>query len=85
MIGLVKVYTVSGWFKDRGNVWRKFRIEVTAVNENDAKEKVYTRIGGSHKVPRNLIRVESIKEVNPSEVKDRYIKQLLSVDRLVTW
>ncbi|WP_291767091.1 50S ribosomal protein L18Ae [Caldivirga sp. UBA161] len=84
-MGLVKVYSVSGWFKDRSNVWRKFRIEVTAINEGDAREKVYTRIGGGHKVPRNLIKVESITEVNPSEVKDRYIKQLLSLDKLVTW
>lgn len=82
---MVKVYSVSGRFKDRSNAWRRFRIEVTAINEDDAREKVYTRIGGGHKVPRNLIKIESITEINPSEVKNRYIKQLMNLDRLVTW
>ena len=84
-MSLVKVYSISGQFKARRNVWRKFRIEVTAINEDNAKEKVYTMIGGSHKVPRNLIKIESITEVNPSNIKNRYIRQLLSLDRLVVW
>jgi len=81
----VKVYVVSGRFKDSTNTWRKFRIKVTATSEVEAREKVYSRIGGNHKVPRVLIKIESIAEVKPDEVKDRYIRQLLSMDRLVVW
>lgn len=80
-----KVYVVSGRFKDRSNAWRKFRVEVTAVNEDHAREKVYSRISGNHGVPRSLIKIESISEVNPSDVKDKYIKQLLNLDKLVVW
>jgi len=33
IMATVKVYAVSGRFKDSTNTWRKFRIEVTAISE----------------------------------------------------
>lgn len=82
---MAKVYRVSGKFRDRKGVWRSFNIEVIAVNERDALERVYSRLGGNHKVPRSMIEISGVEEVSPEGVSDRFIKQLISMDKIVVW
>jgi len=54
-------FVVQGTFK-AGVQWEKFSKEVEAANRKNAEEKVYTTFGSKHKVSRNLIKIESVKE-----------------------
>jgi large subunit ribosomal protein LX len=54
-------FVVQGKFK-AGVQWEKFSKEVEAVNQKNAEEKVLSTIGSKHKVNRNLITIESVKE-----------------------
>jgi len=55
-----KTFTISGTYQDRGEM-KKFSKEVSAQNENYAREKTFSLIGSKHKVKRNAI---AIKEVS---------------------
>lgn len=74
----MKVYVVSGTFKMGLNKKQKFEKEVASENENGAKEKVYSLIGSKHRVERRLIKIESVKEINPKEAKDPVVKSVFT-------
>ncbi|MFP3045193.1 MAG: 50S ribosomal protein L18Ae [Thermocladium sp.] len=78
----VRVYRVKGMFRDVDG-WKNIEKDVVAINEMDAKEKIYTYIGGLHRVKRHLIRIESVEALDPSMVSNKELHQLLSLDRLV--
>ncbi|MEM1873441.1 MAG: 50S ribosomal protein L18Ae [Acidilobaceae archaeon] len=82
----VKTYLVEGRMligHDRNPEWRKFRRYVRALRPEDALEIVYSELGSRHKLKRSHIRVESIREVPLSEVEDRNIVKLASLDKIV--
>ncbi len=55
-------YIVEGKFK-AGVQWEKFSTEVESNNEKNAREKIMSIYGSKHGVNRNLIQIESVKEV----------------------
>jgi len=54
-------FVVQGKFK-AGVQWEKFSKEVEANNQKNAAEKVLSTLGSKHKINRNLIAIESVKE-----------------------
>uniref|UniRef100_A0A7C2SQM4 Large ribosomal subunit protein eL20 n=1 Tax=Archaeoglobus fulgidus TaxID=2234 RepID=A0A7C2SQM4_ARCFL len=54
-------FEVRGAFKTLEG-WQKFRKVVEAKNEKYALEKVYSLLGSNHKVKRNLIKIEEVKQ-----------------------
>ena len=54
-------FVVQGKFK-AGVQWESFSKEVDALNKKNAEDKMLSTIGSKHKVNRNLISIESIKE-----------------------
>lgn len=53
-------FILKGEFRMGG--WKQeFNKEVTASNEESAKEKLYAELGSKHKVKRRFIKVEEIK------------------------
>lgn len=54
-------FEVRGAFKTQEG-WQKFTKVVEANNEKYALEKVYSLIGSNHKVKRNLIKIEEVKQ-----------------------
>jgi large subunit ribosomal protein LX len=54
-------YIVEGKFK-AGVKWEKFSKEVESTSEKNAREKILSTLGSKHKVNRNLIVIESVKE-----------------------
>ncbi len=54
-------YIVEGKFR-AGVQWESFSKEVESVNENNAREKILSTFGSKHRINRNLIKIESIKE-----------------------
>jgi ribosomal protein L20A (L18A) len=60
----MKTFNLSGEFK-LGSEMRKFSKEITANNEDHAKDLVLSHFGSKHKVPRrfiNLLTVSELKE-----------------------
>ncbi len=55
-------FEVEGKMRIDGK-WQKFKKEIMAHNERFATEKIYSIIGSNHKLKRNLIKIESIREV----------------------
>ncbi len=76
----VKIFRVKGMVVGKSEKFPFIR-EIRALNEEDAKEKVYSEIGSKHKVVRKHIRVEEIKIIDPRESKDPIIRQLSGVER----
>ena len=82
----VKIYRISGYMlvnHDKLPTWQKFSLELSALNEKHVLEKVYSLLGGRHKLKRYHIKILEIKEISPEEVTDRYLKKLLEMERLV--
>ncbi len=56
-----KTFVITGSYKERQEE-RKFKKEITAVNENYAKEKTVSLIGSKHKIRRSSININGITE-----------------------
>jgi len=76
----VKIYRIEGYMliaHDRLPTWQKFVKEIRALNEKHALERLYSLLGGNHKVKRRQIKITSIREISPDEVTDPKILDLL--------
>jgi len=58
----VKTFLVEGRMR-LGDEWRKFSIKLRGVKVEDVKEKVYSDLGGRHKLKRGNIKIERVEEV----------------------
>lgn len=54
-------FVVTGKFR-AGVQWENFNKEVESQNAKNAAEKVLSDIGSRHRVNRNLVQIESVKE-----------------------
>ncbi|BCU68307.1 50S ribosomal protein LX [Sulfolobales archaeon HS-7] len=82
----VKIFVVKGeavFNVSRYPTVQKFTKFVTALNEVQAKEKVYSELGSKNKIKRYNIRITEIREVEPEQVKDRSILALLKLDKII--
>lgn len=80
----VKVYRVTGlalMSPDRLRRWQKFTVEVRAVKKEDAVERVLSELGGRHKLKRPHIRIISISEIDVSEARSKFVRELETVER----
>ncbi len=68
---MIKIFRVSGTMKGD-----KFNIDVSAIDENHAIEKVYANIGSKHGIKRREIKIKNVKTIDVSETKNRTLKQL---------
>lgn len=85
-MGEIKIYRVEGVMlisHDKYPTWQKFTKEVRALNEEQAKEYVYSFLGSNHKLRRKHIKILNIKEIDISEVRDRRIAGLATLKRFV--
>jgi large subunit ribosomal protein LX len=53
-------YQVEGSARIDGK-WRPYRKTVTAPNEKQARERIYTLLGSKHRLPRREIRVGKVE------------------------
>ncbi|MGB9936735.1 MAG: 50S ribosomal protein L18Ae [Methanobacterium sp.] len=71
-----KIFRIQGKFM-MGNAFKPFTKELKAINENDIREKIYSEFGSRHRINRNKIVIEDIKEISKDEVQDPMIKALI--------
>ncbi len=72
----MKAYKAKGSFK-MGRIWQKFTKEITADDEESARDKILSVIGSKHGTKRTNIKLKSIDEMDPDEVEDLVIRDLL--------
>lgn len=78
----IKVYRIIGKMllsHDHFPEERIFRMEIPAVSEKDALERVYSELGSRHKLKRSHIKIIEIKEIPPEQVLSPYVKKLLTI------
>jgi len=82
----VKVYRIEGsMLISYGGKpkWQKFRKEVIATKPEEALEKVYSVLGGAHKLKRKNIKVYSVKEIAPEESESSEVIGILSLQGFI--
>jgi large subunit ribosomal protein LX len=73
----MKAFKVTGTFKMGSKKAQPFTREVIANNQNQAKEKTFSDLGSRHKIKRNFIKIDKVKEISTDEVESPFIKGLL--------
>lgn len=58
----MKTYIIEGDFKI-GKKWQHFKKTIQSNNEKNALEKIYSLLGSKHRMKRNQIKINAIKEV----------------------
>lgn len=82
----VKTYRIMGYMlisHDKYPTWQKFTVELRALNEKQALEKLYSLLGSRHKLKKNHIKLVNIETISPEEAVKPYVKRLLQVERIV--
>lgn len=73
-----KIFRISGKFR-MGEKLQIFTKEFRAVSEKSVIEKLYTDLGSKHKVKRNRISIDEMKEIKPEEAENFYVKEMSGV------
>jgi len=71
-----KIFRIQGKFM-MGNKFKPFTKELKAISEDDIREKIYSDFGSKHRINRNKIIIEDIKEISKDEVQDPLVKALI--------
>lgn len=86
MTNEVKIYRITGFMlisHDRLPTRQKFTLEVRALSEKDAVEKVYSILGSRHKLKRSHIDIVDIKMISPEEITKPELLRLIKTTRIV--
>jgi len=59
-----KQFEVKGQYREKPDFWKPYTKNLTAVNESQAREQVFTLIGSKHRLNRMYIKIESVSEVS---------------------
>ncbi|MCK4718894.1 MAG: 50S ribosomal protein L18a [Thermoplasmata archaeon] len=72
----MKIFRITGTFK-MGPHWQNFTKEAIATNEKAAVERLYSDIGGKHRLKRTEIKIGKVKAISPDEVTDLVLNQMI--------
>ena len=61
----MKAFRAKGSFR-AGKRDQQFNIDLVAKNKEDAMERVMSNFGSKHRVTRRFVRVDEIKQIDPS-------------------
>ncbi len=59
----MKTYIIEGDFNINGKKWQHFKKAIQSNNERNALERIYSMLGSKHRLKRNQIKINAIKEV----------------------
>lgn len=66
----MKAFRATGSFKTGKFTWQKYSIEVAAIDEAGAAEKVLSDLGSRHKLKRTEIKIDELKALQADEIKN---------------
>jgi len=72
----VKIFRVSGRIA-KPNWKTSFERELRAMKPEDAVETVYKELGSRHRAKRFQIKIDTVVEVMPEEIKDPILRKLV--------
>lgn len=72
----MKVFRVTGEIR-KPNLKTSFAKEIIAVKSEHAVEKVYAELGSRHRVKRVHIKITSVDEIPPEQIKNPLIKKMV--------
>ncbi len=61
---------------------KMFEIEIRAVSKKDALEEAYSLIGSKHRVPRQLLVIRKVAEIDLTELKNPILREIAGNDKL---
>lgn len=73
----MKIFKVTGEIQ-KPNLKTSFIKEVIALKPEHAVEKVYAELGSKHRVKRVHIKIVSVEEVQPQDIKNPILKKLVT-------
>jgi large subunit ribosomal protein LX len=73
----MKVFRVTGEIR-KPNLKTSFKKEIIAAKPEHAIEKVYTELGSKHRVKRFQIKIATVEEVQPQDIKNPILKKLVT-------
>ncbi|MEM0093926.1 MAG: 50S ribosomal protein L18Ae [Thermofilum sp.] len=76
-------YKVEGLMVLRNGETRKFTLYLRGLSEREVLDRLYSVLGGRHKLTRRHIKVNRVEPVNVEEVEDSYIRELAEAEVLV--
>ena len=62
----MKAYRAVGSFRAR-KTQQDFSHDLVALDQDDAKHRVYSNFGSRHGVPRRFVTIDSLEEIDPSD------------------
>lgn len=72
----VKIFRVSGQIA-KPNWKTSFEKEVRALKSEDAVETMYTDLGSKHRAKRFQIKIETVEEIKPEDIKDPVLRKMV--------
>jgi len=72
----VKIFRVSGRIA-KPNWKTSFEKEFRALKPEDAVETVYKELGSRHRAKRFQIKIDSVMEIKPEDVKDPMLRKMV--------
>lgn len=67
----------------RNGETRKFTLYIRGLSEQEVLDRLYSILGGRHKVTRKHVKVNSIKVVSVEEIEDSYVRELAEAEVLI--
>jgi large subunit ribosomal protein LX len=74
----MKAFQIIGTFKMGDTKNQPFTKQIVASNKKQAEEKIYSNIGGKHKIKRTLIKINKIDEISGDDITDPLVKGLMA-------
>jgi large subunit ribosomal protein LX len=72
----VKIFRVSGQIA-KPNWKTNFEKEIRALKSEDAVETIYTDLGSKHRAKRFQIKIETVEEIKPEDIKDPNLRKMV--------
>jgi ribosomal protein L20A (L18A) len=74
----MQAYRVTGHFVMGWQPKQGFVLEIMATTETEAKDRVLSRLGSRHRVPRRSIHVAKVATIPADQVEDPVIRHRLA-------
>lgn len=75
-MSVVKIFRVSGQIA-KPNWETSFEKEVRALKPEEAVEMIYTDLGSRHRAKRFQIKIGTVEEIKPEDIKDPVLRKLV--------
>ncbi|MFP4169483.1 MAG: 50S ribosomal protein L18Ae [Methanomassiliicoccales archaeon] len=77
----MRAFRASGSFRIAKARWQPFTVEVAADDQEEATHRVLSNLGSRHRLRRNYIRINELKEISGEEISDLVVEYLVEGEK----